>query len=75
MYYKFKLNMNFLKIFRYITFTHVPKMQKIKLNKKIKKCILIGFDEYIKVYRMFDPLTHTIVISKDVIYNETKIGF
>lgn len=67
--------MNFLKIFRYITFTHVPKMQKSKLNKKIKKCILIGFDEYIKVYRMFDPLTHIIVISKDVICNETKIGF
>uniref|UniRef100_A0A7I4A1E0 GAG-pre-integrase domain-containing protein n=1 Tax=Physcomitrium patens TaxID=3218 RepID=A0A7I4A1E0_PHYPA len=49
-----KPNVSFLKTFGCIDFVHVLKMQRAKLESKTKKCVLTGFDEQIKAYRLFE---------------------
>lgn len=41
-----------------------------KLDKRSTKCVLLGVSEVSKAYRLFDPITHKIIISKDVIFDE-----
>lgn len=48
----------------------IPKEKRQKFDKKSKKKILIGFCENIKGYRLYDPISKSVVISRDVIVNE-----
>lgn len=59
-----------LKIFGSEVMMLIPTEKRRKFDKKSKKMILIGFCENIKGYRLFDPITKSIVTSRDVIVNE-----
>jgi hypothetical protein len=41
-----------------------------KLSDKSKKMIFIGYESGIKGYRLFDPTTNSLVISRDVVFEE-----
>lgn len=47
-----------------------PNRIRHKLQPKSKKCIIIGYIEATKGYRLYNPTTHKIVLSRDVIFNE-----
>lgn len=37
--------------------------------------MLLGFDKQIKAYWLLESLSQQILISKDVMYDKTKLGF
>lgn len=67
---KKKPDVSNLKIFGSEVMMLIPEEKRRKFDKKSRKMILIGFSENVKGYRLFDPITKSIVISRDVIVNE-----
>ncbi|KAK8571247.1 hypothetical protein V6N13_103376 [Hibiscus sabdariffa] len=59
-----------LKIFGCIAYAHVPVQIRKKLDDKGEKCIFIGYDERSKAYRLYNPLTKKLIISRDVEFDE-----
>ena len=49
------------------------KNQRSKLDPRSKKCIFVGYDDVMKGYRLRDPTSHKIVISRDVIFDESSL--
>ena len=62
-----------LKIFDCEAFALTPKNQHSKLDPRSKKCFFVGYDYVMKRYRLWDPTTHKIVISRDVIFYESSL--
>jgi hypothetical protein len=50
-----------LKLFCCDAFVHVPKEKRSKLDKKASKCILIGYKEGMKGYKLWDPASRKIM--------------
>jgi hypothetical protein len=70
---KNKLQVIHLKTFGCFVYVHVPKEYKNKLEDKTCKCLFIGYNDRRKVYRLFEPKKKTIMLSKNVMFDETKI--
>ena len=66
---------NHLWILRYTAYTHINKQLHTKLDAKSTKCILVGYGDDCKVYCVWDPKTDKVYHSRDVIFDETQIGF
>lgn len=58
-----------LKIFRSIAYSNVPDERRSKLDKS-QKCIFVSYSERSKAYKLFNPLTNKIIVSKHVKFNE-----
>ncbi|PRQ38173.1 putative RNA-directed DNA polymerase [Rosa chinensis] len=48
------------RVFGCTTYVHIPKPQRSKLDPRARKCIFVGYAEFQKGYRCYDPLTGTI---------------
>lgn len=59
-----------LKIFGCLAYAHVPDQLRKKLDDKGEKCIFIGYSDTSKAYKLYNPETKKIVISRDVIFDE-----
>ena len=70
-----KLEVSHLKVFGCIPYVHVPDELRTKLNLKAKKCIFVGYSLEQKGYRCYNPDTHEICVSIDVVYDELKIWY
>jgi hypothetical protein len=64
-----------LKLFGCDEFVHVPKEKRSKLDKKVVKCIFIGYKEEMKVYKLWDPTSRKIVYSQDLLFIEFGSNF
>lgn len=51
------------------------KEYKNKLENKTCKCLFVGYNDRRKVYRLFEIKKKTIMLSKDVMFDETKITY
>ena len=51
-------------------YAHIPKEKRKKLEFRAKKCILLGYAPGAKAYRLWDPKAHSVIISRDVIFDE-----
>lgn len=49
----------------------MPKQFRKKLDDKAKKLILVGYQDESSNYRLYDPEKKTIIVSRDVTFNET----
>ena len=49
------------------------KNKRFQLDPRSKKCIFVGYDDVTKGYRLWDPTSHKIVISRDVIFYESSL--
>ena len=49
---------------------HIPDQQRVKLDDKRKKYVLLGVSDESKAYRLFDPINKKVLISKDVVFEE-----
>ncbi|KAH9717588.1 hypothetical protein KPL71_021887 [Citrus sinensis] len=47
--------------------------ERIKLDKKSRRCIFLGYVDGVKEYRLWDPTAHKIVISRYVIFVEDQL--
>lgn len=61
-----KPNISHLRVFGSTVMAHVPKEKRLKWDKKSDKCILVGYSEEIKGYRIYNPNTKLITTSRDV---------
>ncbi|CAJ2656651.1 unnamed protein product [Trifolium pratense] len=60
------------RVFGSIAYVHVPDQKRKKLDNKGEKCVLLGVSEESKAYRLYNPLTKKICISKDVVFDENN---
>ena len=61
-----------LRVFGCDAFVHIPKDERHKLDSKSKKCILLGYGEHTKGYRLYDPERRRVLYSRDVKFNENE---
>uniref|UniRef100_A0A251SDS7 Putative zinc finger, CCHC-type n=1 Tax=Helianthus annuus TaxID=4232 RepID=A0A251SDS7_HELAN len=67
-----KPNVEHFKVFGSVAYVHIPKQQWNKLDDKTEKMIFVGYSGNSKGYKLFNPLTNKITISRDVIFDENK---
>ena len=67
-------SVNYFWVFDCLAHVHTPDQQRVKLDDKSKQCVLFGVSDESKAYKLFDPVNRKIIISKDVIFEEQKIG-
>jgi hypothetical protein len=72
--YGSKPAVNNLKVFGCKDFAHIPKENRRKLDAKATKCIFIGYCSEFKAYKLFDPATHKVFASRDVLFHEQEAG-
>lgn len=65
-----KPNIEHLRVFGCVGFAHVPSQKRVKLDDRGKKCIFLGISEGSKAYKMYDPTTNQVIVSRDVIFDE-----
>ncbi|CAB4035798.1 Hypothetical predicted protein, partial [Paramuricea clavata] len=61
-----------VKVFGCKAYMHVPKETKKKWDSKTKKCIFVGYSISSKGYRLYDPKTRKLHISRDVLFDEDE---
>ena len=61
------------RIFGCIAYAHVPDETRKKLENKSLKCVFLEVSKTSKAYKLYDPLTKKVVVSRDVIFDEKKI--
>lgn len=66
-----KPSVGHLRIFGCIAYAHVPDQKRKKLDDKGEKCIFTGYDKRSKAYRLYNPLTKKLIISRDVEFDES----
>ena len=63
-----------LRIFGCTAYSHIPKDERKKLDFKARKCIFLGYGEVTKGYRLYGPVKHRVIHSRDVIFDESTMG-
>lgn len=63
-------NVSHLRIFGTKAFTHIPDAERKKLDAKSRECILVGYSETQKGYRLWDTSSRKILVSRDVLFDE-----
>lgn len=71
-WYGYKPPVNFLRVFGCLCFTYVPQVKRDKLDKKAVSGIFIGYSDVSKGYKVFQPETETVTISRDVHFMENE---
>jgi hypothetical protein len=52
-----------LKVFGYEAYVHVPKKKMSKLDKKVAKCIFIGYKDGLQGYKIWNPENKKVMYS------------
>ena len=61
-----------LRIFVCVAYAHVPKEMRRKLAYRSYNCILIGYSEDSKAYRLHNPITKKYIVNRDVDFKEEE---
>ncbi|GJX04141.1 kinase-like domain, phloem protein 2-like protein, partial [Tanacetum coccineum] len=67
-----KPNLKDLRIFGCIAYAKVPTQHLTKLDDRSIKMIYLGNEQGSKAYRLFDPITQRICVSRDVKFKENE---
>ena len=62
--------MGYFKIFGCIAYAFVKPQNREKFDEKGEKYLFIGYSDESKGYRLLDPRTNQLVISRDVVFDE-----
>ena len=66
----YKPDVSHFKVFGCTAFAHIPKANRRKLDAKSIKCVFIGYCTDQKAYKLFDPSSHKLFASRDVLFHE-----
>ena len=61
-----------LRVFGCVGHVHVPDETRTKLDDKSRKLVFIGYEERSKGYKLYDPESKRIVVSRDVVFDEDE---
>ena len=63
-----------LRVFGSTTWLHIPTEKRQKLDAKSVKCILVRYEEDAgsRVYRRYNPIAKKVILSRDVIVDESQ---
>lgn len=67
-----KPSMEYFKVFGCIGHVHIPEEKRKKLDDKSFRCEFLRVSEESKAFRMYDPISKKIVISRDVVFEEEE---
>ena len=65
-----KPNLEHVRVFGSDTFEHTPKQFTKKFDPCSKKKILVGYQSNSPNYRLYNPVTKQVSVSRDVLFNE-----
>ena len=60
------------KIFGCVTYAHILDKKRKKLDDNREKCIFLSVSDQSKAYKLYNPSTKKIVISRDVVFDEDR---
>lgn len=66
-----KPDLSSLRVFGCRAMAHIPKAQRTKLDVKSIQCIFVGYSEQSKAYRLYNPKTRNVLVSRDVVFIES----
>lgn len=64
-----------LRVYGCLAYAHVPKQKRHKLDQRAKECVLIGYSNKTKGYRLWNPDIDDIIQTKHVEFVEEVCGF
>ena len=67
-----KPSVEHFRVFGCVSHVHVPDAKRKKLEDKSFTCVLLGISEESKAYKLYDPISKRIVVSRDVKFEEDK---
>lgn len=67
-----KPSVDYFRIFGCVAYARIPEEKRRKLDDKGEKCIFLGVSEQSKAYKLYNPITKKIIISRDVIFDEDR---
>lgn len=70
---RWKLVVDHFRIFGCVAYAHIPDQKRKKLDDKGEKCIFLGVSDQSKAYKLYNPNTRKILISRDVVFYEDQI--
>lgn len=71
-WYGYKPSLNFLRVFGCVCFSHIPQVKHDKLDKKSEYDIFVGYSSSSKAYKVYQPQTGKIIVSRNVFFNEDE---
>ena len=67
-----KPSVEYFRIFGCISHVHISDKRRTKLDDKSLQCVLLGVSDESKAYRLYDPISQKIIISRDVVFEENR---
>ena len=67
-----KPRVSHLKFFGCVAYALVTSPHFSRLDKKSEKCIFVGYSSQSKAYRLYNPVSGKVIISRDVKFNEKE---
>lgn len=65
-----KPEVDHLRVFGCDAYSHIPRDERAKFDTKTRKCILLGYGEETKGYRLYDDRTKKVLYSRNVQFSE-----
>jgi len=73
LWYGYKPSISNLRVIWSDAFAHIAKSKRTKLAPKANKLKLVGYHDEKKAYKLWDQSSNRIVVSRDVVFNESII--
>jgi hypothetical protein len=67
-----KPTVHHFRVFGCLAYVHIHDAHRKKLDDKSIPCFLLGISEESKGYKLYDPSNKKVIISKDVVFEESK---
>ncbi|PHT78282.1 hypothetical protein T459_16334 [Capsicum annuum] len=68
-----KPSVDYFRVFGCVGHVHIPDARRTKIKDKSVSCVLFGVSGDSKEYKIFDPVSKRIIVSRDVIFKEDRM--
>nr|GEV87406.1 NB-ARC domains-containing protein [Tanacetum cinerariifolium] len=65
-----KPTVSYLWVFGSIAYVYVPSQMRLKLDDRSEKHVFVGYDKQSKGFKLYNPVTRKVVVSRDVEFDE-----